>query len=333
MGLSKTTVADALKGSPKVKASTRELVLKRSREMGYVPNRAAQQLATGRSRLIVAHHPTEEILGNRHVVTAMRGIHRVLSAEGYGILLDYPERSDDNPQILREQLRSGNLGGAILLDRRGFSQEDMEFLADANHPCVCLGDRHEAGHPFLGSVVIEEKSAARASADLLVEAGHRKVAVINSHHQTSVVDTVIDELGKHCITVPKEWKLQCESDPGPALPLVRDLLLQDPRPTAIFVRTDEIALAVMSEARRLNLELPRDLSIASYDEFPYAGHVFPALTTVKIDSFAAGMAGAELFLGLLRGLVEPNPVVTLSNQLVVRDSVAIAPSHVRPIRI
>ncbi|GGM36832.1 LacI family DNA-binding transcriptional regulator [Dactylosporangium sucinum] len=46
LGLSKTTVADALKGSGRVAESTRRRVLEAAGERGYMANRAAQQLRT-----------------------------------------------------------------------------------------------------------------------------------------------------------------------------------------------------------------------------------------------------------------------------------------------
>lgn len=52
LGLSKTTVADALKGSGRVSAATRERVQRAAVDAGYVSNRAARQLRTQTSETI-----------------------------------------------------------------------------------------------------------------------------------------------------------------------------------------------------------------------------------------------------------------------------------------
>ena len=63
-GLAVTTVSRALAGDEKIAERTRHQVAEVAREIGYVPDRAAQRLRTGRSNVIaLVLDPHSEILG------------------------------------------------------------------------------------------------------------------------------------------------------------------------------------------------------------------------------------------------------------------------------
>ena len=56
-GVGRRTVSHVITGFPHVSADARERVLRAIDELGYVPNRAAQQLRTGRSGVIALTVP------------------------------------------------------------------------------------------------------------------------------------------------------------------------------------------------------------------------------------------------------------------------------------
>ena len=51
-GVSRITVNRALSGNENVKPETREKILKKAQEMGYVPNLIARSLVNGKSKMI-----------------------------------------------------------------------------------------------------------------------------------------------------------------------------------------------------------------------------------------------------------------------------------------
>jgi LacI family transcriptional regulator len=61
----------------------------------------------------------------------------------------------------------------------------------------------------------------------------------------------------------------------------RALLELPDRPTAIFACNDEMAAAVLFVANELGLSVPRDLSVAGFDDVHLARELWPSLTTVS----------------------------------------------------
>ena len=54
-------------------------------------------------------------------------------------------------------------------------------------------------------------------------------------------------------------------------------------PTAVVVANDQMALGLIAGLRDKGLEVPRDVSIAGFDDNPDAAFYRPALTTVHLD--------------------------------------------------
>ncbi|ELR09948.1 hypothetical protein GMDG_08712, partial [Pseudogymnoascus destructans 20631-21] len=80
-----------------------------------------------------------------------------------------------------------------------------------------------------------------------------------------------------------------------ALVEARTLLERPDRPTAIFASNDEMAAAVLVVANDMGLSVPRDLSVAGFDDVPNSRTLWPALTTVSQSyELIAELAVAQL---------------------------------------
>lgn len=66
--------------------------------------------------------------------------------------------------------------------------------------------------------------------------------------------------------------------------------------TAVFAASDAMAAGVLGEAHRRGLDLPRDLSVAGFDDSALASSVWPPLTTVRQPLRQLGWQAADLLL-------------------------------------
>src|SRR2546428_808288 len=65
-------------------------------------------------------------------------------------------------------------------------------------------------------------------------------------------------------------------------------LLANGSPTAVFAATDTMALGVLSELRRLGIDVPTEVSVAGFDDIPGLEFMHPALTTVRVPMAELG---------------------------------------------
>ena len=69
----------------------------------------------------------------------------------------------------------------------------------------------------------------------------------------------------------------------------RNLLSQNPRPTAIVASNDSMAIGALSAIRELGLRVPEDIALVGFDDIPVAAFISPALTTVNVDIDGLGV--------------------------------------------
>jgi DNA-binding LacI/PurR family transcriptional regulator len=335
VGVSPTTVSHALSGHGRVSPATREMILRRMGELGYVPNRHAQQLASGRSRFLLVHAAAEaDVLPDAFIARHLLAVEWAARRRGYVPIFDAPTERE-GARFLLETLRSRTAAGTVLLDNRYVSDELLAEIAAPEHPVVRLSPHDYPLPPYAGQVVTDVGLGIGEMLSLLASLGHRRLGALIGSVEDSVWEALADLAPRHGIALAPEhvvtgvaasgaegsrglWELLARCAPDPA-----------GRPTAIFVRKDEAAAGALAAARELGLRVPEDLSVAGFDDIPFSAYTHPPLTTVAIDV----MRSAELVVDTLCRLIDataagkdPPPLVgRVETRLVVRGSVGPAP--------
>lgn len=101
------------------------------------------------------------------------------------------------------------------------------------------------------------------------------------------------------------------------------LLSAAPRPTAIFVANNQMLIGVMQAVAELGLSVPRDVSIAAIDDFPWAAAFMPALTTVRQPVAAIATEALSCLAARIGGDEAPPRRIVLAPHLIVRQSCAL----------
>jgi DNA-binding LacI/PurR family transcriptional regulator len=117
-------------------------------------------------------------------------------------------------------------------------------------------------------------------------------------------------------------RLEASWDPDSTVPIAEALLRRDDPPTAIVCASDLLALAAVHTARGLGREVPSDMAVSGFDDFPFSQFAQPSLTTVRLPAYEMGREAARLLIARLRGgedAAGPQHV-ELPVELVVRES-------------
>ena len=95
-----------------------------------------------------------------------------------------------------------------------------------------------------------------------------------------------------------------------------------PRPTAIIVASDPMAVGVYKALNEYGLKIPEDISVVSFDDIQMAQFMTPALSSVKMKAEEMGQMSVELAKNKLLG-VRTMPVrVICKSELILRESIA-----------
>ena len=174
------------------------------------------------------------------------------------------------------------------------------------------------------SVVPDNYAAGRAVAAYLYEYGHRKIgaALCRPDYPNEFGDRyrgVRDFLSERGVKLLAEPVSENQSE----FAIMRDFLdaYRRQEVTAMICFKDISALMLYELARQKKLELPRDMSVVSFDDRCFTASVRPALSTVRYPAEEVGRAVLEMLLKLLDG-AEPAPQVKIEPALFRRESVA-----------
>ncbi len=319
-GVSKSLVSLVLRGSDRVSRERREAVLTAARELGYRPNAAARSLARQRSHVLGVMLSD---LHNPYFAECVDGIDEYAGGERYRTIVTTghldPEREVDAIETLLEL----QVDGLLLIG----SVVAPAAIRDASRevPIVVVSRATRTGS--VDSVVNDDRTGAQLVVDHLVELGHRRIAHVDggrgagAQQRRSGYERALRRhgLASEITVVPGAF-----TESGGARGM-RELLVADERPTAIFAANDLAATGVLEVVDRAGLRVPDDISVVGYDNTHLAGIYRYDLTTVDQPRRAMGRTAVALLLERIRGERDAARHVVLAPSLVVRGSTASPP--------
>lgn len=320
-GVDISTVSRALAGSPRVAKETRELIDQIVRDTGYVVNETARNLRDGRANQVLV---IVSDIAAPFYSDVVQGIVEALAERGTNVLLGATLRQAEREATLGTHLLTGVVDGIItvtgsipkpVLGMQGFSRKVVAISRPVPQEGVTC-------------VTIDNYAAAKEVMVHLHAMGHRRIVHIGgpTHSETyrsrnaAYVDFMRDNGLAELTNIRSTDSFKDDAESG--LEIMKSMLQDGPRPTAVFCATDELAIGAMAAARRAKLNIPADVSFFGFDDLKLAGLMSPPLSTVSVPRFEMGRRGAEaLFRQIYKG-VTASRNITIEHRLVLRDSVA-----------
>lgn len=173
-GLAVTTVSRALAGDPRIARATREKVAEAAHRLGYVPDRAAQRLRTGRTKVVtLLLNLDHEFLGFTHDLIG--GLTEALAGTGYAVTI-FPDLTEADRVAPVAQIVRNRMADGILFNRTEPFDPRVRYLSELGFPFVSHGrTEFAAPHPF---VDYDNEAFARTAAERLIARGRRRLLMI-----------------------------------------------------------------------------------------------------------------------------------------------------------
>ncbi|MCS6758714.1 MAG: LacI family DNA-binding transcriptional regulator [Candidatus Devosia euplotis] len=147
-GFAVTTISRALNNAPELSQDTRDRVQKVASEVGYLPDRAALRLKTGRTNVIaLALEPDEQIYGFGNSI--MGGLSEALRGTAYHLVITPLFRNVASIEPVKHIVRNRMADGGIFSKPEAFD-ERTRFLIDSDFPFVNHGRSNwREAHPWV----------------------------------------------------------------------------------------------------------------------------------------------------------------------------------------
>jgi len=319
-GVSMMTVSRAYQEAGRVSAETRSRIAEAAAQLGYVPNRAAAQLSSSRSRVVAATIPflSEAQFGN-----TLEGLSALMRQAGYQLLI-----AECGPTAEEEERAISTVLGyrpdALVVIGVDHGAASRTMIRAAGIPVV---ETWDLDHPPMDMMAgFSNRLAACRMTEHLIGLGRRRIGYVDfsgpvTHRFVERRHGFLSAMQKACLVAD----LILEPDEGRVgFARGRDavglLLKRDPALDALFCATDPYAVGAVLECQKLGWDVPARIAIAGFGDFEIAAEIAPGITTIRIDPRGIGYAAGEMVLARLAGEAGVALERDLGFELVARGS-------------
>ncbi|RKN43934.1 LacI family DNA-binding transcriptional regulator [Streptomyces hoynatensis] len=301
-GVSSQTVSRVLRIPDEVAPHTRARVEAVIRESGYVPNLAARNLASNRSKIVATVIPS---LSASIFSETLTGLSAVLAPEGYQLLLGYTDYDDAREEELIRSLL-GRRPDGICLTGAVHRESIVAMLRASRVPVVETWDWTTT--PVDTLVGFSNEEAMFAMVSFLREKGYRSPCFVGSLRAGD--HRALRRLAGFRRAAERFWPGRTPrvvDEPELPLTLESGARLLDlaraahPEADVLVFSTDVYAGGALLTAAQRGLRVPEELALTGFGDFELSGMLRPGLTTVALPNAEIGRAAATLLLQRMRG--------------------------------
>ena len=295
LGLSYMTVSRCLSGKGYVSSETRKRVEDYVKEHNYRPNLIARSLKLEKSNIIGLLVPSFAYSFYPQIIES---IQETLKAMGYNLLLCL---SSEDPKLEREELETllaVPVDGILMSPVDSpVAVENCAFLKDSRVPFTLFDRYFNDDQIDCSYVATDSLTASRKLLDYLVECGHRRIAHIGGKPDNSFARLMFEGykagLKKNGLEYRPELVHRGHLDESTGAAGIKRLRGAGAKFSAVHTANDPIAIGVLSACRRLNVRIPKDLSVTGFSDIAAAANVYAPLTTVREPAREIGRIAAD----------------------------------------
>ncbi len=285
-GVSIKTVSRVLNGGTEVSERTRARIEQAMSALDFTPSAAARMLRGMPTGLVAVI--AQKMTTTPDSTDIIKGIQQVCEEMGKVLLIGETGGHASVASRLVADMRARQVE-AILFATPFHCQVAVEPLLGATP--TALANCFEAPGRYM-QVVPDDEGGGYAAAQIVLQAGHRKIAFLQLIRGMVATDLrlrgfqrAMREAG---IAPNPEWMIHgaedSEADEFSHLSGAVDLLLASAsRPSAILCGNDKMAMRVIFILQRRGLQVPLDMSVVGFDDFKLISEALdPGLTTVAL---------------------------------------------------
>lgn len=322
-GVSMSTVSRVINDNYPVKEETKKRVKEVIDKLNFSPNVLARSLIVQNTKTIGVIVPS---INNVFFSTVTKGIEHSLSSKEYSIYLcDTDDNALEEIRYIKS-LMSRQVDGIIVVDPKTENMKNGFYESlSSDIPLVCINGYNKKIN--CNFIINDEASGAYEAVKYLIDLGHKDILFIRGNESYSydikeqVYKEILTEKGlsknMRCInigggnsdeTVERTMQVLCSE------------LKKGKVPTAIFACNDLMALGAVNACKKLNYDVPKDISIIGFDNTYISTIVEPKLTTVDQNMYELGENASKMLINIIENNSKEIKKIKFKTKLIIRDS-------------
>lgn len=316
-GVSIATVSRVLNFDESLNASeeTKKKIFETAEDLGYVTVRKRKNRMRKFTIGVINWYTQEEEISDPYFLSIRLAVERKCNQED--IKLKYIDLSSDEVDK--------DIEGIVAIGK--FGAEEVARIEKISSLIAFIDC--SPNEKLYDSVVTDYKTGVNEALYYLKELGHEAIGYIGGMEyidgrKTKVVDYREETYREFMIAhnkLKEEWiQVKENFTHQSGYELMNELLRQKEIPTALFIASDPMAIGVYKALSEAGLSVPKNLSIASFDDIQTAKFLVPALTSVRVHTEFMGETGVDTLVERLRTGRSISKKILIPTELIIRES-------------
>lgn len=327
--VSVATVSRVMNGNYPVKEETKKRVLEVIQELNYIPNMQARELTMQKSATIGVIVPS---INNMFFPEVINGIESSLKLSSLSLVLACSNNDKEEEKLCVNNLLSRNVSGIIVIDPNTENIKSKFYHNISKQTPLVFVNGHSIS-TNISSVINDEAAGASIALNHLLENNHKEILFVRGKDSYSY--DIKEKVYREIMTDLNNFKPENIINIGNGnssetvdntINLFIDIL-KTSSATAVFACNDLMAVGVLNACKKLNLNVPNDLSIIGFDNIDLSKFVEPKLTTIDQNMFLLGTNAATLLLEKIEYDNSYSKRIILVNSLIERDTVSASKNY------
>lgn len=322
-GVSTATVSRVLNNSNLISPKTAEKVRNVMHELGYFPNNIARSFAHQSTYIValVVNIDDATAFNNPFFYQIQYGIEKYICPRGYYLMIVNENTLNLNGTAFSKLFFEKRVDGLILpvsLLRNNL----VKKMEEQKFPFVIIGEPENSYD--INWVDINNKMAGEISTTHLLNNKYKRIAFVSGNlkdiFNKNRLDGYLTALKKHGLQPEPELIKERGFSKEDGYSIMTDFLELKNPPDGIVFTDNIVAFGALSAIKDQGLNVPGDIGIVSFDNYPVAELSDPKMTTVDIDLFDLGIQAATMLLKEIQLPSATKQQSLLSVQLIKRGT-------------
>ena len=299
-GVSLATASRVLNGAAQrvVGPELRERVAAAAAELGYVPNKAAQAMARGRTDVVSL---VVGSIADPYFSSIVAGVSRETQSHDLRVTISESDGSEKSTLAVianasSQQARALIFAGGAITSTPAVTRAISDFTTHTGSPVLAIGATNLP--PEIKGIGVDDRAAAEDLAGMMVKFGYHDISVIAtspivlaSQLRTEGFTEAIRKAGG---TVREIVETPLSRQGG--IDAMNHILASPTRPQLVFAPADVMAVGALAAVRTAGVKIPGDTALCGFDDIPTLADIVPGLTTVHIDLEELGRWATRLLV-------------------------------------
>ncbi|MDI6452756.1 LacI family DNA-binding transcriptional regulator [Peloplasma aerotolerans] len=311
------TVSKALNDKDGVSDELREKIKKTAEDLGYRPNHAAKSLKTQKV------YNVGILIANRYVdsqeayyFSVCGELIKKLTALEYSGIMEILQPDDERDNKMPRMFLESKVDGIIVLGQ--LEEAYLRHLETIDIPMIYFD--FYVNYSNIDSIISDNFFSSYQITDSLIEKGHKQIGFVGNIHSTSSIQDrylgYYKALLEHQMDIDNEYIVSDRDGLGKLI----DLKLPRKMPTAFVANCDQVAYKLINTLKKEGYEVPKDVSVVSFDNTIYSTIAQPQITTVDNNVEDMVTTATRIMIKKINNPIRTYGRVLIKGKVIKRES-------------